>query len=1549
MSFSESLLAGTTIDKRGSFTVDVEKAKSKLERFRLSNPLLYTVELVQAAALAGAERVDITVDADDFSLWFSPKIPVTRETLDDLESAILVRSKDTHPARLQLALAVSAAAALSPARMSVKADGVVMTVEDGVTTLTDGPSQNVVRFDLKEAFRAGHFVEFFKGLVGATEEERLLRRACRYAPYAVVVNNKEISRQPWPSTLAVDVVGRDGHREGVGYLPDSTEASRLVLLRAGVVQEELSWAEADAQAPAKGMFAVVDGAHLDRDASFARFVRDDRFVSLLRGLDRHIRDSAALLEPGILEGNADALSHARTMAVWFGGNLMRQSGKVAGARVIADAPLLVDPIGRPLTLRRVAKVAGDNGGVVLTRNKSESIDADTLADDVIVQLRDITDIVVVGALELATADGSERIETRLKKRARYLDFKSRRAPETIAGTLLRRISLTLGAQVVEVGLRSDGSAELNVTVAIEGHTLTTIRRPFPVAGLSILITGGCTPNSTYDDVERDAAFGAAIARAIGALPTLLHGPYSPSEQGSGRFADALLPFLATALDGGVLLRAARDALNLGASTKYLPKTELVGGAAHDAVHFPLVPVFPSGRVSLASLRTGKTPLGVVPPGTPPFQASTPNVVVAGDTLRGVLRLAVPARPIVSLDDEVMQFDRQRRVLARAPSTRHIDGVGFTLTVEESVGGSATHRRVGVVGFLPPGPAAPLGLRLRVLFRGRVLQDNTVSSPLLGLVASIDDSGLTLTEDLRPTDIAPLVEMAFGAVPDLMARMAAGREPNAWHLATSLVDLVFPTPLALSVWQRMATSTGKKATAEWRAILEICDRLDATARDRAFEGLAKSKAVPSSRALSSTTASKAASGISAVLGPVWRDESVITGLLSGLSLGALELTSLDGGRVTLGALVKAGTVKVTNSAGSVPDGFADVVVVDPLQRSLLIKMGVAVVDSDEYLNIARARLAFESRSQEAARLSPTLDAVLRRPISTKHVGGELALMRGPATTSPAATVEVLHNGRRLATVDVGGSVNVSMVAVVEAAEINPTANFSAIVADRRKEEMLTVIRDAAAGAVEELIDTFKSAKNAPDGVDDDVRARLIEYVGKVRKRPSEARIHSAIMALPLFRTVGGNSISLGSRSKSAPLQMLTVHPAGTVPADFADAVVITEASLRFVLDRITQTQIVDEALRQALTKAKQKAQLSPFLPLPADILAMREVTIGDMTLTLVVPAHDARTGLDVGAEGLLVDTVDAPGPLPVRGRLNGPGAVTDDFSRTRISAKLSASIEREIAALWGVALAVFEKRQRGLPDNIDVDDDAFNHIEAHRERLLDALCRLHRRSIQRSAQSLSPEWLSMKNRLMLASLLRLDTGGRISIEEAMTLLPREHRDFLVSAAFVDAQVVAALEAPPSPEPEPARLPSATPTPTAAPTPEPERREPEQKPPPPPAPAPPSPAMILLDRLMSELRTIRSGQEELVSDAELSRISVQARGGKSLVLVRGGDVVVDIDHVLAAEAVVDGAALVVVVAAAISALNSALESVTDEEERKLIVAVARYSSTLDRQAG
>lgn len=52
----------------GTFELDPERARAKLQRFQLQDPHHYVLELIQAAHLLGATEIHITQDADEFDL-----------------------------------------------------------------------------------------------------------------------------------------------------------------------------------------------------------------------------------------------------------------------------------------------------------------------------------------------------------------------------------------------------------------------------------------------------------------------------------------------------------------------------------------------------------------------------------------------------------------------------------------------------------------------------------------------------------------------------------------------------------------------------------------------------------------------------------------------------------------------------------------------------------------------------------------------------------------------------------------------------------------------------------------------------------------------------------------------------------------------------------------------------------------------------------------------------------------------------------------------------------------------------------------------------------------------------------------------------------------------------------------------------------------------------------------------------------------------------------------------------------------------------------------
>ena len=57
------------VDSRGEFTLDRDKAREKLRRYQLASLQAYVTELVQAAVLRGATRIEVEIEDDAVSAF----------------------------------------------------------------------------------------------------------------------------------------------------------------------------------------------------------------------------------------------------------------------------------------------------------------------------------------------------------------------------------------------------------------------------------------------------------------------------------------------------------------------------------------------------------------------------------------------------------------------------------------------------------------------------------------------------------------------------------------------------------------------------------------------------------------------------------------------------------------------------------------------------------------------------------------------------------------------------------------------------------------------------------------------------------------------------------------------------------------------------------------------------------------------------------------------------------------------------------------------------------------------------------------------------------------------------------------------------------------------------------------------------------------------------------------------------------------------------------------------------------------------------------------
>ncbi|EDM78932.1 hypothetical protein PPSIR1_03648 [Plesiocystis pacifica SIR-1] len=317
MSKAAELIAGlqddAEFDSAGGFSLDRDKARQKMRQFQLADPHRYVLLLVEAAVLAGATRIDFTIDSDDMRMHFDASLDWA--DLDELYTALFVdRSTYKIRARRELALACNAVMALNPrwARIeSVGGDvgvhdggahekavgilGVLRPEQDDAISLidavpdalgTEGDGSYRTRVHVKERFRPGLFMRFVHDRRGTIPEELMLRKYCALASMPITLDGESISHGlPASGVHARMSWERDGVSLVGGVHAHELDRACVVVLSNGVevVTHPLS------EVP-RGLWFWANAQDFRKDVSQADVVRNDpRYQAMMVGVG-HLRD-----------------------------------------------------------------------------------------------------------------------------------------------------------------------------------------------------------------------------------------------------------------------------------------------------------------------------------------------------------------------------------------------------------------------------------------------------------------------------------------------------------------------------------------------------------------------------------------------------------------------------------------------------------------------------------------------------------------------------------------------------------------------------------------------------------------------------------------------------------------------------------------------------------------------------------------------------------------------------------------------------------------------------------------------------------------------------------------------------------------------------------------------------------------------------------------------------------------------------------------------------------------------------------------------------------
>ena len=219
MSELENFLSGQRadggLDSVGEFTIALEKARKKLEKYQLADPSFYLLKIFQAAIRAGAKEVQIKLTRREVYLWFETEdraFPL-QDTLTGLDNSLEVPES----ALRHLVLGVNATLVLEPIRVSWSEwspeQNSGFHIENGELQVGELPQSPIKKFPAEG--RSGYVFHVLKKAPSSmfksasAEEHVAVSQRCGFAPAKVVLDGRELSQRwqtqqvhPWHEALS---------------------------------------------------------------------------------------------------------------------------------------------------------------------------------------------------------------------------------------------------------------------------------------------------------------------------------------------------------------------------------------------------------------------------------------------------------------------------------------------------------------------------------------------------------------------------------------------------------------------------------------------------------------------------------------------------------------------------------------------------------------------------------------------------------------------------------------------------------------------------------------------------------------------------------------------------------------------------------------------------------------------------------------------------------------------------------------------------------------------------------------------------------------------------------------------------------------------------------------------------------------------------------------------------------------------------------------------------------------------------------------------------
>lgn len=1447
----QELAAAGAVEARGGFTIDPDKAREKLRQYQLADPHRYVLLLVEAAVSCAASKLEFEIDSDDVHLRFDGA-SFRYEQLENIYSSLFASVGEVSVedlARLrglqQLAFAINSAMALNPRFVrvvSVGADGLGARLElrpdapDRIERIESTDEQAHAPgnwIHVKDRFRPGLVIEFFRSIRGNLAETQLLREHCRWSRTPVLVNGQLISKamefeeQHW---TVIDVFDppNEGERIGRAVLGRQYEGrERLaepsaMLLSNGVFMESVAVPDG-----VPGFAAIVDSPRFGKDVSQTKLLRDAGYDSVLRAIRAAQDQTIARLAERCTAGTTPSWAHDVLLA-WLDHSKLRGTRRTLREEpilaVVADVPLWPVIGAANVTTRTLIE---SNEPI---RYASEDFDFAPLdvpfvlalaVDDGRVRARVLEQL--FGARRQDYTASLRREHERQRKR---LEFMSRKQlPElgeghySIRGAI--RGELREGDRATpihgELGVRVLGQLDSWVRLLHEGCVLQEVRIGHPLPGLCAVVQAELSPNADYEQAQSDERLAAALVAVLEGLTrtlTELAASKVVSAQHT-ELRELLRMFVSAVVRADYAIEffvqfgfgrshAKRELERLSAAElgAIQPdwKLDQAPGERHPLSEIPLFARVHAGPLSLADLharRAAGQRLAWLEHGTGPVPQLDVEVLLLDQRDRELLRALLDSEALEPFAERLAWIRRRDAFLERPTAALEL-GHACVARVPIQIGHLRGELGLREFAFSDAGKGAT---PIRVFYRERELCELNLELPLPGLVAWIASDELEVSASFdglaHPLSLRePLLRALVSLVEHELDR--AKREPRTlrrceWWMLAMVSNLVLAEDGLAQALVRLRKDRGQaQALVDLDQLLALLERFPDRDLSRALGRLRGRNEAPTPAAVVQQLGRPTRQPTDA--------EREAVALRRGLAQLFTQVLELPLFRRFTGAAVDGNTPRVVTLA-SVFDHAArdeplswvgedfrldlmpsidfEVVGLDPIEHRLLQdQLGAGGLELvSEWL---QGRSQFDRRRTTGAIRVPRGAALTVVEVSGKGWRGELGIAHDSPRNVQRSKIRVFTDGREAAVIDLPAK-PLPLLGALAFDELELTDRFDDVTAAER-ERIRELVLARSDELIVDLVGKFSSFERA-----DKIRAaELIRHLlvqwppgtgGYAARAKKRAKLFRELAELPVFAGARKpwSAIELVGARGRGPIKTITHRrnvelPEGPIVLLDADDI---EPTLRALFGEVHDVYAELERARE-LELRKSSA---PRLPSEPPIAALASVEISSERLSGYLWIGPGHTEVLFGADGRVADKRTISAYCWCAGAIWGAGLnIAEDWTRVILARSQERMLERSAVELWTRLLDQFASASEAKPPRTAADRQRF---VSTRDALLGLFMRLHAALERPTANKPSKRkrkdgnsYERLYDRVCTVPLLELSNGRWISADVAERERPLE---------------------------------------------------------------------------------------------------------------------------------------------------------------------------------